>query len=86
MDAATVLAVGTVATGLLTGGGGILVSLRNRRSDEDEDTERERNELRAETRKLRRENSLLYLWVDRLIKSIRQQGGDLPDPPPGLDD
>lgn len=84
MDAATVLAIGTVATGLLTGGGGLLVSLRNRRSDEDDETERERNELRIEERKLRKENSMLWLWVDRLLKSIRDQGGDPPEMPEGL--
>lgn len=85
MDPATVLAIGTVLTGLVSGGGGIFISLRNRRTDEDADIEVERNELRVEARQLRRENGLLWVWIDRLLRAIRQQGGDAPEPPEGLD-
>lgn len=84
MDPATVLAVGTVATGLLTGGGGLLVSLRNRRSADDDETERERDKLRLEARELRRENVSLWTWVGTLLKAIRDQGGDAPEAPDGL--
>jgi hypothetical protein len=84
LDPATVLAIGTVATGLLTGGGGLLVSLRNRRSADDDETERERDKLRLEARELRRENVSLWAWVGTLLKAIRDQGGDAPNPPDGL--
>jgi len=84
VDPATVLAIGTVATGLLTGGGGLLVSLRNRRSADDDETERERDKFRLEARELRRENVSLWAWVGTLLKAIRDQGGDAPEAPDGL--